>query len=38
MQRILREYRVSVLDESDRAEVQLDADADCLAKLKHYRI
>lgn len=37
MQRIPREYRVSVLDESDGGEVQLDADPYCLAKLKHYR-
>jgi chromosome partitioning protein len=37
MQRIPREYRVSVLDESDGPEVQVNADPFCLAKLKHYR-
>lgn len=37
MQRIPREYRVSVLDEPDGAPVQVDADPYCLAKLKHYR-
>ncbi len=37
MQRIPREYRVSVLDEAEDAPVQVDADPHCLAKLKHYR-
>jgi chromosome partitioning protein len=37
MQRIPREYRVSVLDERDGAPVQVDEDVFCLAKLKHYR-
>ncbi len=37
MQRIPREYRVSVLDQSDDAPVQVEADPNCLAKLKHYR-
>jgi cellulose biosynthesis protein BcsQ len=37
MQRIPREYRVSVLDELDDSPVQVDADPHCLAKLKHYR-
>ncbi len=37
MQRIPREYRVSVLDEPDGERVQVDADPFCLAKLKHYR-
>ena len=37
MQRIPREYRVSVLHESDGAEVEVEGDPFCLAKLKHYR-
>lgn len=37
MQRIPREYRVSVLDEPDGAPVRVDADPYCLASLKHYR-
>ena len=37
MQRIPREYRVSVLDENNSASVEVDADPFCLAKLKHYR-
>lgn len=37
MQRIPREYRVSVLNESDGTPVQVDVDPFCLATLKHYR-
>ena len=37
MQRMPKEYRVSVLNEIDGAQVDLDADPFCLAKLKHYR-
>lgn len=37
MQRIPQEYRVSLLDESDATELQVDVDPYCLAKLKHYR-
>jgi len=37
MQRMPREYRVSVLDEKDDGFINLEADPHCLAKLKHYR-
>lgn len=37
MQRIPREYRVSVLGEDGDTPVQVNADPHCLAKLKHYR-
>jgi cellulose biosynthesis protein BcsQ len=37
MQRIPREYRVSVLGESCNCDVEVDSDPNCLAKLKHYR-
>lgn len=37
MQRIPHEYRVSVLDEPDDVQMQVDNDPYCLAKLKHYR-
>lgn len=37
MQRIPREYRVSVLDEAVNSDVEVDSDPNCLAKLKHYR-
>ena len=36
-QKIPREYRVSVLGESDNADVKVDSDPHCLAQLKHYR-
>jgi chromosome partitioning protein len=37
MQRIPREYRISVLNETDGSEIQVDQDPHCLARLKHYR-
>jgi cellulose biosynthesis protein BcsQ len=37
MQRIPHEYRVSVMDERDETQMQVDNDPFCLAKLKHYR-
>jgi len=37
MQRIPREYRVSVLNEADGPQIGVDSDPYCLAKLKHYR-
>ncbi len=37
MRRIPREYRVSVLGQSDDPSIEVDSDPFCLAKLKHYR-
>jgi len=37
MQRMPKEYRVSVLDQKDDSGIDVETDPFCLAKLKHYR-